>query len=335
MRYKQILKVLNVEIDALPPGTRLPSVRTLMRRFQVSQSAIDRCFDELAWQGMIRRDPGKGIFVDGYTPKNRMLGVCGNRLDPDSANTAFFKGFMAAARASDFIAVDFGPTDGDDLHHRILPQVETGGFAGLAINISGIAAGEIAGDAALIRSLSESKIPKVLTQPLPAVWADSVGGNDYAAYRQIGRQLADPRWPVVFLGRPDPRVLVRWQGLLAGLGPAGSDLHSVFDPDEWKNSGGGENSLPANAHWVMGCENPVLAGWLLQNEPRPTPAQTVLLVGDDDPISHSDSPPFIWTRSSIALGARTAELLIRRIHRPRNPLLHEIVPLLPPPSAAP
>jgi hypothetical protein len=304
-----------------------------MRRFQVSQAAIDRCFDELAWQGLVRREPGKGIFVDGYIPQNRLIGVCGNRLATDAINTSFFKGFMAAARAADFTAVDFGPTDGADLHQRILPHLETGGFAGLALNVSGITADEIAGSPTLLQSLSGSKIPKVLTHPIPAIWADSVGGDDFHAYRQMGEQLVNPHLPVLFLGRPAPRVLARWQGLSAGIKPAGPIL-ACFDPAEWKNRIEGDGATPWNGHLVMGCVDPAFTLWLVHSRPRPAPAKTFLLVGDEEPTPPSDARTRVWTCSATAMGARAAELLIRRIRRPRIPLLHEISPLHPPPDGA-
>ncbi|MGE4565742.1 MAG: GntR family transcriptional regulator, partial [Victivallaceae bacterium] len=45
------------------PGSRLPSVRTLMRKFDLSYGSAMRGIDELCGQGLLEKLPRRGILV--------------------------------------------------------------------------------------------------------------------------------------------------------------------------------------------------------------------------------------------------------------------------------
>jgi DNA-binding LacI/PurR family transcriptional regulator len=47
------------------PGERLPAIRELMRRFQVSQVVVERLFSELKSRGLIASQVGRGTFFSG------------------------------------------------------------------------------------------------------------------------------------------------------------------------------------------------------------------------------------------------------------------------------
>lgn len=64
--YHQLKTVLLREIEAgqWKPGDRLPPEDELVRRFQVSKITVRQALGELASQGTIRREQGRGTFVE-------------------------------------------------------------------------------------------------------------------------------------------------------------------------------------------------------------------------------------------------------------------------------
>lgn len=63
--YHQLQNVLKAEIEAgrLVPEERLPSEQEIAERFQVSKITVRQALTELAQQGYIRREQGRGTFV--------------------------------------------------------------------------------------------------------------------------------------------------------------------------------------------------------------------------------------------------------------------------------
>ena len=61
--YHQVREALLKDIEALEPGTRLPTETELMARFGVSRTTIREAVIELARGGLIRRRSGSGTFV--------------------------------------------------------------------------------------------------------------------------------------------------------------------------------------------------------------------------------------------------------------------------------
>jgi len=62
-KYEQVYHDLCRRLAAMPPGTRLPTVRQLMAEYAISQFTIDHAINLLAERGLIVRKPGKGLFV--------------------------------------------------------------------------------------------------------------------------------------------------------------------------------------------------------------------------------------------------------------------------------
>ena len=58
-----VLRSLYDLIDGLGEGARLPTVRDLMRKFHVSQAAVQQAFGVLASQGLVSSQVGRGTFV--------------------------------------------------------------------------------------------------------------------------------------------------------------------------------------------------------------------------------------------------------------------------------
>ncbi|MCC7281787.1 MAG: phosphonate metabolism transcriptional regulator PhnF [Acetobacteraceae bacterium] len=70
--WRQIASVLEAEIAALPPGTRLATEAELAARFAVNRHTVRRAVEELARRGMIRVEQGRGSFTAEETVEYRL-----------------------------------------------------------------------------------------------------------------------------------------------------------------------------------------------------------------------------------------------------------------------
>ncbi|PZN08218.1 GntR family transcriptional regulator [Thermaerobacter sp. FW80] len=63
--YVEIMEYLRRQIREghLRPGDRIPSERELAERFGASRMTVRHALDQLAWEGVIRREQGRGSFV--------------------------------------------------------------------------------------------------------------------------------------------------------------------------------------------------------------------------------------------------------------------------------
>jgi GntR family transcriptional regulator len=69
--FRQIVDGLTLKIVSgeLPPGTRLPSVRSLAMELVINPNTVARAFAELTSEGLIESRQGVGVFVCERRPR--------------------------------------------------------------------------------------------------------------------------------------------------------------------------------------------------------------------------------------------------------------------------
>src|SRR5881227_1848355 len=64
----RVIEDVRTAARALPPGSRLPSVRELMARHRASPVTVQRALSRLAGEGLVVPRPGRGTFVADRSP---------------------------------------------------------------------------------------------------------------------------------------------------------------------------------------------------------------------------------------------------------------------------
>lgn len=110
--YEQIQAELRrlMLTGALPPGSRLPSVRELAGQLAINPNTIQRAYRELEAEGYILSMPGKGSFVADATDLERQ-----KRLDAEHA---------LRAAAQSLAALGYGPDKLDALWAQMREELE-------------------------------------------------------------------------------------------------------------------------------------------------------------------------------------------------------------------
>jgi DNA-binding LacI/PurR family transcriptional regulator len=112
-----------IRTGELRPGERLPSYVEMRQQHNVSQPTLDRVHAILEQNGLIQRDPGRGVFVNSLGARTQK-GVLGCEIygltylrerQPDQMYwSLLFSGIAAAARAAErsvLVSDDFWTTD--------------------------------------------------------------------------------------------------------------------------------------------------------------------------------------------------------------------------------
>ncbi|MBL9216838.1 MAG: GntR family transcriptional regulator [Opitutaceae bacterium] len=331
-KFQKVLNQLHREVARGQPGDRLPSVRALMTRFRVSQSAIERSVDELVRLGLVRRVRGSGMYIAGAAaPKSRLLGLYTDSEVAPHSNALFIEGVRATAEAHGFQVADFGPRNLFDNRRSVLASLDELGLAGIVAAFSSASYFQLESDQ-LLEAFQRLRVPIVTCLPIAALPADAVMPDHVQAFQRLGARLRHRvKGPVRFLGHNGIPSLARLHGLRLGLGPEVRlevemvdhfNGTSVYDRvrdlvrDDW------EGNL------VIGVP-PDQAGVIeaLRDGPwrRGSAAELSITLEEGELL-----PPGIVAnlirRPSRRLGATSTELLLRRIRGFRGDPMRIIVP---------
>jgi len=98
-KYQRLFEELKKMAAGLPENSQLPSLRTIMERFGVSQATVDRAMDALRAEGIVSSVEGEGFFVaakgGGKGPKER-LKICFAVNDYPSSHFAIVEDTLKA-----------------------------------------------------------------------------------------------------------------------------------------------------------------------------------------------------------------------------------------------
>lgn len=68
--YRQIMDQVRILSGsrALKPGAKLPSIRELAVRLGVNPLTVQKAYDRLEEEGLLRKEPGRGVFIGDVPP---------------------------------------------------------------------------------------------------------------------------------------------------------------------------------------------------------------------------------------------------------------------------
>lgn len=330
-KYQKVLELLLRLVEQSKPGDRLPSIRSMMADYNVSQSPVERSLNELTRRGLVRRERGRGIFVEGSSPKSKMLGVYLDGEMLDHSTDLFLEGIRNWAEPRGFIAADFGPRNVFENQDEILASLGNMGFAGLIVYLSSTSFFHLESNEWL-NLFKKLDLPIVTCRPIPTVDADLVMPDYFTACQQLGTHLRlrnRHNDPIHFLGHLGTSSLIRLQGLRVGLG---SDIQLETKLlDATKTNAYWEVRKRISDNWegnlVIGVPppegGPIEA---LRGGPwRKGSKYELTVVLEKDNQVPPDIEAHIIRKPSYRLGEKVAETLIRRLHGYRGETTYEVV----------
>jgi len=329
-KYLDILSHIEKEIQDTKPGSRLPPIRTLMARYKVSQSVIERCLDNLSSQGVITRKQGSGIYVNGYTPRSQTLGVYTDSEVSLAATAMFLEGVREVADAKGYLVADFGPRDIFEDLGKVMDTADKMGLAGIITEISTLTFFRMESEDLLYR-LQNLKLPIVTCLPLPGLMADSTMQDNFGSFKRLGEYYRRrTQGPILFLGYQGIPTLARLKGLIVGL-KSDENLKITL--------------LNKSEETVFNHASRLLSeGWkgnlVLGVPPDDTRdleliAKASLNLGESQHLSllSEKGMPLpeelnchVIERRTKELGKSAAELLLKRIHGSGGKIIHRIIP---------
>ena len=329
-KYQIIYNDLLRQVDKMAPGERLPSVRQLKTRYNVSQSTIERSLDEMERNGLVRRRRGSGVYVEGWDSSDNVICVFADIEISDPTNSLFLKGVRQVAEQKGFQVADFGTMDFFRIRKDILPTLAGQKFAGIITRHSGMDTFFLDNDCHWMDRLKAVRLPLVTCRPTPAVQVDSVTPDYLASFQQVGEYLRkQTKGPIYFLGNTTVPSYARLQGIEVGLG--GKD-RLVVDITHGNNRDFLDKlnqfkKRQISGHLVIGVPledygfYDVFQGTTWGRDPG---KEFVMLLHDNQSIPEGVTANVI-VKPSFGMGVMAARLVIRRIHGYRGEITHETV----------
>ncbi len=329
-KYQLIYDDLLRMVDNMAPGDRLPSVRNLKAQYNVSQSTIERSFDEMERKGLVRRRRGSGVYVEGWDSSENVICVFADIEISDPTNNLFLKGVRHIAEQKGFQVADFGPRNFFKIRRDILPTLTSKKFAGIITRHSGMDTFFLDNDRYWMDRLKAVRLPLVTCRPIPAAQVDSVTPDYFASFQKLGEYLRDnSEGPIYFLGNTTVPSFARLQGLEVGFG--GKDRLRVEI-----NHGNNQDFLAhlnefkkrkICGHLIIGVPledfgfYDVFKGTTWGRDPN---KEFAMLLHDHQSLPDGVSAHVI-IKPSYHMGEISAKLMIRRIRGYRGEIAHETV----------
>lgn len=136
-KYQKVRMELELLANRLGPGTKLPSIRELSVSMGASISTLSGALEEMENAGLVRRQQGKGIFVQPKLQRNILL-VCDSHFFAQG-HSPFWDVLVEQARIrslvqNEHLSLHFTlPSGGSQsvLHHALVREVEEGRVQGV------------------------------------------------------------------------------------------------------------------------------------------------------------------------------------------------------------
>ena len=344
-KYSILVDVIKKDImgGKYRPGQPLPSVRALMRRFNISSATVQHAFESLKKQGFVSCRQGSGTVLTNMGA-SRKIGL----IVPGVAYSEFFPPIVSAisrlAQVYNYTLIygDMATIGPENLTRFVRKMAKTM----IDERVAGIICQPVGGlndsdrvNKGVFSSFERAHIPVVLidydcVKPPSRSCHDVVGINNFDAGRRLAEHLlsVDARKiHFVFHGNPAPTTLNRISGIQMTVEAASAlkDRHFVLEAEP-DNLAALKRHLKTGRPDAFVCHNDADAAKLIQTLARIglSVPQDVLVAGFNDVgIATLTNPPLTTIHQPCEQIAVAAfERLLARIRKPDLPATEILLP---------
>lgn len=315
----------------LQPGDMLPREIELALAYGVSRTTARRALLDLVQEGLLRRVPGKGTYVQqGRSTELRAIALICPFLQ--WYMTDLIEGIERAARSEGYELVVRNSQKRADVEARQIEEVTQMAVAGVILwpKTPEFAASP----SQAVKELLSGPTPVVVVDQT-AAGVDSVTADNFGGAYLLGQhllQLGRTRIGFVVHHTRLPITLqARWEGLVEALHNVGGESAEALLFDGWSDR---ERFLTwfAKEHPdALFCANDFIAlevlGMLAQRGVS-VPGDVAVVGFDDIPLAASIFPPLttVW-QDFRSIGQSAGRLLVDRIRTPSRPAKHITLPV--------
>lgn len=174
IKYQHLADILKEQLRTHPAGKRLPSVRSLMKRFQVSQHTVMRALDLLQREELVTRRHGSGIFRSDVN-RSPTIAFCRsnfNSIETQGKENSLLAGCTKRGWKLSIHRFEPGKVD------SFSDEIEADGFIILPEMVTF--------QSPLLSRIVKNQIPRiVLGRDTGSAGLDFVTGNDYGVLNEL------------------------------------------------------------------------------------------------------------------------------------------------------